>query len=237
MAAKWAEMLLKLQSMDLRMRDIRARLAMLPDERNKVIQRGRTEQARREEARLELKQTELDIKSAESEIARLNESAAKMRQQSASIKKNTEYQAMLGEIAGVLNKISALESTVIESMDKVEAQRRNVRDVTAAVEASIKGIKEELTELDAFVLELRAENARLEKEAADMSATIEGPMLERYRHLLKKGQGRPVVPIENGICSNCRLRVTPQTLAVIARGVLANCDNCMHLVYQEDKTE
>ncbi len=234
MAAKWAEALLAVQKLDLRMRDIRARLALLPEERNKLIARGRAAQARREESRKELKETELGIKKAESEIARLNEVIAKLRQQSASIRKNDEYQAMLVEIAGNQGRISELESSVIEALDRVEELRRKVSTVTAEVEATLKGVKEEIGELETFATELKAEYLQLQQEAAAAGKEIESSILSRYQLLLKKGQGAPVVPIENDICGNCHLRITPQTLNSARKGVVTACDNCMHLIYLED---
>lgn len=231
MAESWAERLLAVQEKDLRMRDIRARMELLPAERNKLIAKGRAAQARREEAKQKVRSTLLEIKSAESDIAAGNAAMTKLKQQSAGIKKNSEYQTMLGEIAACQTRIGDLESRQLELMDRVEEEKRAVGTVSAEVEAVIKGVKTELTEIDQFVLELRAEYKQLEAAAAAAARAVETGVLDTYRRLLKSGQGLPVAPVENGICGNCHLRLTPQTMNQVKSGQIATCDNCMHLVY------
>ena len=52
-----------------------------------------------------------------------------------------------------------------------------------------------------------------------------------------KNAGAPLVKIENGICGNCHLRVTPQAMNAIQKGVVTYCDNCQHIIYDEEASE
>ena len=45
----------------------------------------------------------------------------------------------------------------------------------------------------------------------------------------------PVSKVEDGICGNCHLRITPQCMSDLKRDKLAVCDNCQGLVYAEDE--
>ena len=91
--------LLKLQEADMRLKDMETRLETLPKEMNNIIAKRDKIAANTAEAVTVVKKIKLRIKQDEDLIAELESSSEKLRQQSAMVKKNNEYQAMLGQIA------------------------------------------------------------------------------------------------------------------------------------------
>ena len=235
MAARWAEALLKLQTVDLRIRELETRLALLPKEMGALKDRRDAAVAEVNAAANAARKIELDRKGVESEIEKLNDENKKLQQQTAMVKKNTEYQAMLGTIALNEKKIGELESRELVLMDEFEAAKKAYRKLKQNNEAVVNAIRAEFDELVTFAGDLKKEIAQLKAERPSDIRGVDGETLARYNRLLAGKDGvAPLVKVENEICGSCHLRVTRQAMTNIQKGAVASCENCMHFIYQDD---
>ncbi|MBS1371322.1 MAG: hypothetical protein HPZ91_15350 [Lentisphaeria bacterium] len=235
MAARWAEALLKLQTVDLRIRELETRLALLPKEMGALKDKRDAAVAEVNAAANAARKIELDRKGVESEIEKLNGENKKLQQQTAMVKKNTEYQAMLGTIALNEKKIGELESRELELMDEFEAAKKAYRRLKQNNEAVVNAIRAEFDELVTFAGDLKKEIAQLKAERPADIRGVDGETLARYNRLLAGKDGvAPLVKVENEICGSCHLRVTRQAMTNIQKGAVASCENCMHFIYQDD---
>ena len=235
MAARWAEALLKLQTIDLRIRELETRLALLPKEMETL--KGKRDAAVAEVATAAnaAKKIELNRKSVESEIEKLNGENKKLQQQSSMVKKNTEYQAMLGTIALNNKKIGELESRELELMDEFEEAKKAYRKLRQNNEAAVNAIRAEFDELVAFAGDLKKEIAQLKAERPADVRGVDAETLARYNRLLNAKDGiAPLVKVENEICGSCHLRVTRQAMTNLQKGAVTSCENCMHFIYLDD---
>lgn len=235
MAARWAEALLKLQTIDLRIRELETRLALLPKEMETL--KGKRDAAVAEVATAAnaAKEIELNRKSVESEIEKLNGENKKLQQQSSMVKKNTEYQAMLGTIALNNKKIGELESRELELMDEFEEAKKAYRKLRQNNEAAVNAIRAEFDELVAFAGDLKKEIAQLKAERPADVRGVDAETLARYNRLLNAKDGiAPLVKVENEICGSCHLRVTRQAMTNMQKGAVTSCENCMHFIYLDD---
>ena len=235
MAARWAEALLKLQTIDLRIRELETRLALLPKEMETL--KGKRDAAVAEVAAAAnaAKKIELNRKSVESEIEKLNGENKKLQQQSSMVKKNTEYQAMLGTIALNNKKIGELESRELELMDEFEEAKKAYRKLRQNNEAAVNAIRAEFDELVAFAGDLKKEIAQLKAERPADVRGVDAETLSRYNRLLNAKDGiAPLVKVENEICGSCHLRVTRQAMTNMQKGAVTSCENCMHFIYLDD---
>ena len=235
MAARWAEALLKLQTIDLRIRELETRLALLPKEMETL--KGKRDAAVAEVATAAnaAKKIELNRKSVESEIEKLNGENKKLQQQSSMVKKNTEYQAMLGTIALNNKKIGELESRELELMDEFEEAKKAYRKLRQNNEAAVNAIRAEFDELVAFAGDLKKEIAQLKTERPADVRGVDAETLARYNRLLNAKDGiAPLVKVENEICGSCHLRVTRQAMTNMQKGAVTSCENCMHFIYLDD---
>ena len=121
MSAVWVKNLLKLQELDLEIRNLKLRLTMIPKEAENLKQEIAKIEGKVKIAKDKKAAHELQLKQNEAEIADLNDKIGKLQTQSALVKKNTEYQAMLGSIAMLKKSISDLESKQLELMDMLTA--------------------------------------------------------------------------------------------------------------------
>ena len=151
------------------------------------------------------------------------------------VKKNTEYQAMLGTIALNEKKIGDLESRVLELMDEFEASKKAYRKLKQNNEAVVNAIRAEFDELVAFAGDLKKEIAQLKAERPADVRGVDNETLARYNRLLTGKDGvAPLVKVENEICGSCHLRVTRQAMTNMQKGAVTCCENCMHFIYLDD---
>ena len=186
MAARWAEALLKLQRVDLKIRELEARLALLPKEMTELKNKRDAAVAEVNAAASAAKKIELERKGVESEIEKLNAENKRLQQQSAMVKKNTEYQAMLGTIALNEKKVGDLESRELELMDRFEEARKAYRKIRQDNEAAVNAIRAEFDELVAFAGDLKKEIAQLKEERPADIRGVDGETLARYNRLLRQ---------------------------------------------------
>ena len=185
MPVKWVESLLALQAVDLRIRELEQRVALLPQEMNRLKAKRDEAVARVNAVADKGRKIDLERKSAESEIAKLNAENEKLRQQSAMVRKNSEYQAMLNTIAMNKKYIGDLETRVLGLMDDFEAARREYRKVKLESEIEVKGAREEFDELVAFSKDVKKEIASLTASRPELARAIDSATLSRYEALLR----------------------------------------------------
>ena len=235
MAARWAKALLELQAVDLRIRELEARLALLPKEMGELKDKRDAAVTAVNAAATAAKKIEQERKSVESDIQALNEENKRLQQQSAMVKKNNEYQAMLGTIALNQRKIGDLESRELELMDAFEAAKKNYRGIKQENEATVNALRTEFEELVSFAADLKKEVTDLKANRTDDIRGVDRDTLSLYRQLLGGKDGvAPLVRVENEICGSCHLRVTRQTMTNLQKGAVTSCENCMHLLYLDE---
>ena len=237
MAAVWVKNLLTLQALDLEIRNLKLRLTMIPKEAENLQQEIAKIESKVKVAKEKKAAHELQLKQTEGEIAELNDKVGKLQTQSALVKKNTEYQAMLGSIAMLKKSISDLESKQLELMDTLADDDKAIYAATAAVKPETAPLREEIKELAELVNDVKARGRELLAKRPELRSMVDAEILPRYEQILKKNTTTPLVPVEADKCGNCHLRLTPQTLNSTRAGAITFCDNCMHIIYLPDEQE
>ena len=237
MAVSWVEKLLALQDLDMEIRKLKLRLTMIPKEAEKLQQQIAVIENKVKLARSVKAEHELQIKKNENEIAELNGKIEKLQAQSELVKKNTEYQAMLGSIAMLKKSIGDLETSQLELMETIEQDNEAIRKALAAVKPESAPLREELSELAELVNDVKRRGRELLAKRPELRSMVDGEVLPRYEQILQKNAGQPLVAAESDKCGNCHLRLTPQTLNSARSGNITFCDNCMHIIYIPDEQE
>ena len=237
MAVSWVEKLLALQDLDMEIKKLKLRLTMLPKEAEKLQKELAAIEGKVKAARNVKAEHELQLKKNENEIAELNSKIEKLQAQSELVKKNTEYQAMLGSIAMLKKSISDLETSQLELMEQLEKDNNSIRAAMAAVNPESTPLREELTELAELANDIKRRGRELLAQRPALRSMVDGEVLPRYEQILQKNAGQPLVAVEGDKCGNCHLRLTPQTLNSARAGNITFCDNCMHIVYIPEDQE
>ena len=229
--------LLALQEVDMRLRELEKRYKSLPAERAELVAEFEVVRTALAKAENIVKKLELQIKSLEGDTAAKKAHLQDVRVQSGTVKKVSDYNNIMSEIATTEKAIADLEEQTLTAMDNLEKANVHLEKATRHYRATGRTVKKEVLELDALketilkeVTEKSAESKLLEKKVAQTT-------LEIYKRLLASGKGEPVGKIQNGLCSNCSLGLPPMTQNEAKKGNLVYCDNCSCLLYDPEPAE
>lgn len=228
---KWIEDLLMLQETDLRIRNLQLRLQMLPAEVKKIEAELAEEKKKLDLAKENCLKHDLDMKKIESSIKEKNTETQKLQSQSAMVKKNDEYRALLSEIENVRKKIGGFETEQLVLMDKIEDEKKKFKEKEKMYADRQKSINEEKEGLAELEKQLDNEILKLKMKCEEQKKSIAPEILSPYLRLLSKGSSTPFVVASQGICGNCHLKLTPQTVNTARKEMKAFCDNCSHMIY------
>ena len=226
------EKLLLLQDRDRRIAQLKAERVRIPELAAAAEQRLKTESTRLESLRDQAKHIEADRKKLEIDAESKRAQMAKYRTQLSQIKSNTEYQALLKEIARVEREIDEIETHELEVMEQgdqlqpaVKTEQTTLKEITAKVEAEGADMQRRVAMIDEELKQLQEERQRLAQEA-DPDA------LNRYERLMRSKSDFAVVPIRNGNCGGCHLSIPPQLVHDAKHGTeLTSCDYCGRILY------
>ena len=227
----WVSNVLTVQQYDMKLRDLETKYRTIPGERARLREEYEAAKAQLAAARENVARVEQSIRQTEAGIAALNDKIRKTLTQSAMVKKNAEYQAMMADIEESKNQISELETKVIELMDEQEAARKALADQEKDFAATERQIREELAEFEKLIEYIKAEALKLKTEKKGFIPRVELNVLNAYKNILSKDKGKPVVPVVNGSCGHCSMKVTPQLMNEAKKGMVVFCDNCSHILY------
>ena len=228
---QWIENLLKLQDNDLRIRRLTTRSEMIPIEIQKIdqdIATGKDELKTKKEGGLS---NELAFKQVESEIMKHNDEIDRLQKQSVMVKKNDEYKALMKEINNAKNKISDLETKELELMEDKDAFNKTWKNEEKIAQNKENTLNEDKKDLIEVETKLKKEIENLNNGRNALCDNVEDELLSKYKQLLNKGVGQPLVEINDGNCGNCHLRLTPQTVNTASKDDQITCENCGHLLY------
>ncbi|NMA43611.1 MAG: hypothetical protein GX946_09555 [Oligosphaeraceae bacterium] len=233
----WTVKLLALQEIDLQLTKINGQLAQVPLKQEEAEALYQNENQACEKTRQQVKEGEVALRQLDNEITMLQNKKRDFQSKTALIKNNDEYRAALLHIESCDHSIKTLEDQQLEKMlelDQLKEQYEQDKKDMEQAKARAEIVKQEYATL--------AENCReqidiLTAEAEKAAAEIEPELLSRYRQLRSgrnRNSGRPcVVPLIDGSCGRCRMRMTPQTCQDTANGKVVSCPECAAILYSE----
>lgn len=226
--------LLTLQEVDMRIRDLNIRLQTIPGERAKIVAEFDTVRKAYAAAQAAVQNVEKKIRACQLENASEQENLKNSRIRSATIKKMAEFEAINTQIANSEKRISELETRELELYDELEKVKAAELKVSRSYKATGRLAQGEVRELDALKEKIIAEIKIKMTESAALEKNISQSTLSQYKRILSSGKGEPVNAIRNGVCSNCNLRLTPQTLNEATKGNILVCEHCSYFIYDPD---
>lgn len=228
------EKLLVLQDRDQQRRSLEGQLQAVPDEIAAVEHKIATERTAFENARGELKELEVRRKALENEIAATGDTLARYKSQQLQVRKNDEYQALGLEIERAQAQIDSLEEEELKVMFASDEAKKRLAAAEEELKRNIAGH-------EARIRELRERETHLQSElraAQEAVATARGPLDETTLRLYDRLAAKPglpaVVPIHEGKCGGCHLRISFNIDSEIRKlDKLVTCDQCCRIVYWE----
>ena len=226
------ERLLVLQDRDRRIAQLKAERTRIPEHVVAADQRLQNESSQLQSLREQAKHIESERKKLEIDAESRRGQIAKYKTQLFQIKSNTEYQALLKEIAKVEQEIDEVETRELELMEQIDQlqptlkqEQTELKEVTAKTEAEKVELQKRTSVIEAELTQLQAERQKLAQE-------IDAGALGRYDRLMHSKNDFAIVPIRNGNCGGCHLHIPPQLVHNAKHGdELVSCDYCGRILY------
>lgn len=228
---QYIESLRKLQSVDIRIREIRDGLEKYPSE----ISELKEDLANRRES-MELKESRTrelldERKSLESSLERNLDSIRKSEARLFEIKTHREYEAIQKEITQTKKDNLEIEDRTISIMEETEETERLLGEERTAYSALEEEYGERITEKERKIEDLEVSRVPAEKEKSELASKIDPKILPVYERILEKN-GKALALAENEKCTSCNINIPPQLFNEILKSVkLVQCPSCRKILY------
>jgi predicted nucleic acid-binding Zn-ribbon protein len=222
------------QSVDLRLNDVRARLATFPKklaELDARVAAARHDLGQSNAAQLA---TIKDRKKYELDVEQWKEKARKYRDQTSQIKTNDAYKALQHEIQLAESEISKAEDRLLDQMvaaeeydRRIKASEKRLKEIEEVVRADRTGVEAEKTNAEKQLAELIAERARVVAE-------IPEDLRDHYERIARKHNGVALAEIRDEKCTACGMRVRPHVFQEMRRAdstEMFHCETCTRILY------
>jgi len=231
------ENLLKLQDVDKEIRRLQDEVAELPKRVAAIEQKLAGTKAQLDKAQAGVKTDEAARRKYETNIKDLREKISKYRDQSLAVKTNDQYKALLHEIQFAEKDISENEDKILELMVNADARDKEVKAAQAE-------LKEEAAEIENEKEQARqrtAEDQKLLAEAKGKRDQLRGGIREdllRHYERVSKFRGSGIAEVRDHKCMGCQVILRPQTYNDVRSGTdVVFCDSCQRILFFDQKEE
>ncbi|RAU83260.1 zinc ribbon domain-containing protein [Pontibacter arcticus] len=222
------EALLKLQTIDSQLDEIRRVRGDLPEEVQDLED--------------EIEGYEVRVRKFDDEVANLNESIVQRKQaikdaevlirkyeeQQTNVRNNREYDAITKEVELQKLEIQIAEKKIREAIYQIEQKNTDIEGTKHKLEERRKDLENKKQELNQIVSESEEEETALEKDREAASGQIEERLVSAYNRIRKNVRnGLAVVPVKRDACGGCFNTVPPQRQAdIAAQKKVIVCEHC-----------
>lgn len=186
-------------------------------------------------AKAKVMELEKSKKAKELEMAQHEEKAKKHGAELNTVKTNEQFKALQTEIGFAKQAVSEVETQILELMDAIESAKKEQKAAEAAFANEAKGFETEIAGHEKRLAEIKAK-FDADKAARDQEAQpIPAQAMKVYDHVRSRGKKDAIVPIDNGICSACRITLAPQMLVEATKlKNLVCCESCQRIIYRPE---
>jgi uncharacterized protein len=231
---KVLQTLLDLQSVDLRLIEVRSRLAKFPKKIADVDALVTAAKADVEASKAAQLATVKDRKKYELDVEGWKEKVRKYKDQTSQIKTNEAYRALQHEVQMAEDQIAKAEDRLLEQMVASEEYDRRIK----ASQIALKEV-EEITRIDR--LKVDADSAAADKQLAELNearkraaADIPENLLDHYDRIVRKHHGVALAEVREEKCAACGMRVRPhvfQEMRRLGSEEMFHCETCTRILY------
>ena len=225
----------ELQVLDSRVAGLERKLEAIPIRIQGIRDGLQQAKASIEAIRAKLDGARKDIRTKEKELEYQAAQRKKLEAKLYEVKTNKEYSAVLAEIESAKVEKDRIEEEILALMELQERLGREVVEADARLrpqEAEAK-VQEAAATEELRALEVDVEAARSEREG--VVRDVPRDLLVQYARLLKGRAGLAVALVgSNGICSGCRVTLTPQRFNEVRQSSqILVCENCGRFLYYQ----
>jgi predicted nucleic acid-binding Zn-ribbon protein len=231
--------LLELQSVDVRLNEVRAQLAKFPKKIADADARAASAKAELEQSKAAQLASFKDRKKYELDVEGWKDRVRKYRDQTSQVKTNEAYKALQHEVQMAEDEIAKAEDRLLEQMVAGEEYDRRIKKA----EAALKDVEAEVRVQRATIEENKAAAekslAEFTAERAAVVAEIPENLLDHYERIARKHNGVALAEVRDEKCGACGMRVRPhvfQEMRRLGSDEMFHCETCTRILYYIEPT-
>jgi len=226
------ELLLALQDKDQHCGAIAAQIKRLTAQRARIAAKKRAEEARVEEMRRNLEELERESRKRNLDVDELDTQIHSYQKElDEGIISYKDMEALREKIASQRARMSAMADEALLMMDRIEEEKERLAAAEDELKARQAKLSSEEEELTTRIAQLEQELAAAKEAREKIAERISPSLLARYENL-RRSFPDPVVPIKDGICTGCKLRVSGHTIERARNTAeIVTCENCSRILY------
>ena len=228
---QYIESLQKLQTVDIRIRELTEGLTRYPNEINNL----KKDLLERKES-IELKESTLsELKEQrdglESSLRSNQEAIKNSEARLFSIKTHREYEALQKEITDTRKESLEIEDQTISVMGEIEETEATLAEEQETYATLKEQYAQQIAEKEKKIEELEISREPAEKEKNEIVSRIDPKILPLYEKIFKKN-GKALALAENEQCTSCHINIPPQLYnEILKRLKPIQCPNCKKILY------
>jgi predicted nucleic acid-binding Zn-ribbon protein len=226
--AQKLEALVKLQSIDSKIDEIKIIRGDLPEEVRDLEDELAGYETRLSKYEKDIAALDETIKGYKQGIKDSEKLIKKYEEQQKNVRNNREYDAITKEVELQQLEMQVFEKKIKESLQQGEFKKADIEKTQAALADRQKDLKNKQGELQVIIEESQDEEAKLVKDREKAIKQIEERLLLSYDKLRSNvANGLAVVSVKRDACGGCFNTVPPQRQAEIRdRKKIIVCEHC-----------
>lgn len=232
------EGLIKLQSVETRLRVVKAKLARR--RRNVIIQENqvRTLQNALEAKKEETLLTKVQSDRLELELKTRDEQIAKLRASLNAAKTNKEYAAVLTQLNTTKADNSKIESQILDLFKDIEADEAESTDIKGQIQEQKQKLEQTRKETEQLATKYQAEIEEIQAEWDHVAKTLPPETLEIFKRVAETYDGEALAVIEPQegktaiySCGGCFMGITAESVNLLmTKDDIIRCLNCTRIL-------
>ncbi|MBS1681775.1 MAG: hypothetical protein JST48_08700 [Bacteroidetes bacterium] len=214
--AQKLEALVKLQSIDSKLDELKKLRGDLPNEVQDLEDEMEGYRVRQSRFEAEQKELEDNIKKNKEGIKEAEKLIKKYTDQQKNVKNNREFDAITKEIELQELEVQICEKRIKEAKEKIEAKKAEVANIDNTINDRQQDLETKKNELTGILGENQEEEKKLLADREKATKKIEDKLLKHYDRLRSSlTNGLAVVRVVRGAAEGCNIIIPPQKIAEI----------------------
>lgn len=226
--------LLDLQNVDVRLNEVRARLAAFPKKLADADARAASAKAELDQSKAAQLASFKDRKKYELDVEQFKERVRKYRDQTSQVKTNEAYKALQHEVQMAEAEIAKAEDRLLEQMVAGEEYDHRIKNAESSLKEVEAVVRVQRSTIDADKAAAEKSLAELTAERAGIVGAIPENLLDHYERIAKKHNGIALAEVRDEKCGACGMRIRPhvfQEMRRLGSEEMFHCETCTRIIY------
>ncbi len=230
--------LLELQEAMSEQKELEDEFNHIPKRRNEILSIINNLKQEAQDLEESIKSNEIEQKNRELELQENQSLRVKKEAQLHSIKSEKEYNATISEIENLDRKNARSEEIMLEMMDKIENEKKQLTEKKQEIENAETKYQEELKSLDEKESTLAHRVEQAQAKSNDIINQIDPNLYRRFKMVFDAKGGVALASANDGHCGMCSMKLTPRLVHLAKRGQdIVVCEGCSRFLYWDNSLE